>query len=69
MRARFQHRVCRDEEEGCVRDRVITCATLGFLLGGLEYIYVLKDAFDIRVVLLHLVLERKDADCVQAAAD
>ena len=46
-----------------------TCATLGFLLGGLKCVYVIEDAFTFLVVLLHLVLKREDVDCVQAAAD
>ena len=69
VRARFQHQVYRNEEEGIVRDRVITCAMLGFLLGGLECIYVLEDTFAVLVVLQHLVFERKDVNGVQAAAD
>ena len=56
VRTRFQHRVCRDDEEGHVCDRVITRADLGFLLGGPECIYVLEDAFSVLVILLHLVL-------------
>ena len=49
--------------------RVINRATLGFLLGGLECVYVLEDAFAVLVVLLYLVLERKDVNDVQAATD
>ena len=56
VRACFQHRVCRDEEEGLVRDRVINHATLGLLLGGLECVDVLEDAFAVLVLLLHFVL-------------
>ena len=62
MRAHFQHRVCCNEEEGRVCNRFITRATLGFLLGGLECVYVLEDAFAVRVVLLNLVLESEDVD-------
>ena len=69
VRARFRHRVCPYEEEGCVRDWVINRAALVFLLGGLECVYVLENAFDVRVILLHLVMEREDVDCVQSAAD
>ena len=69
MRARFQHRVFCNEEEGLVRYWVITCATLGFFLGGLECVYVLEDAFAVLVVLLYLVLEREDVNGVQAAVD
>ena len=69
VRARFQHHVCCDEEEGLVHDRVITRATLGFILGILECVYVLEDAFAVHVVLLHIVLEREDVDGVQTAAD
>ena len=56
VRACFQHRFCRDEEEGLVCDRVITRSTLGFILGGLECVDVLEDAFAVLVVLLHLIL-------------
>ena len=35
VRACFQHHICRDEEEGLVRDWVITRATLGSILGSL----------------------------------
>ena len=69
VRTCFQHRVCRDEEESLVRDRVINCATLGFLLGGLKCVDVLEDAFYVLLVLLHFVLKRKDVDGVQASAD
>ena len=69
VRARFQHRVCRNEEEGRVCDCVITRSMLGFLMGGLECVYLIKDAFAVSVILLHLVLERKDVDCVQSSAD
>ena len=69
MRACFQHHVCRDEEEGLVRDQVITRAKLRFLLSGLECVDVLKDSFAVLVLILHLVLEREDFDGVQAAAD
>ena len=69
VRTCFQHRVCRDEEEGLVRDQVITRATLGFLLGGLNCIYVLEDAFSVLVVLLHLFLECKDINVIQAASN
>ena len=69
MRACFQHRVCYNEEEGLVRDRVITCATLGFLLGVLKCVYVLEDASAVLVVLLHFVLDREDVDGVKSAAD
>ena len=65
VRACFQHRVFRDEEEGFVRDRVITCATLGFLLGGIECVCVLKDAFAVLVLLVPLDLEREDVDGVR----
>ena len=68
VRSRIQRRVCRDEEDGLVCDRVITRATLGFLLGSLKCVYVLEDAFAVLVLLLHLVLEREDINCVQAAA-
>ena len=69
VRTCFQHRVCRNEEEGLIRDWVITRATLGFLLGGLECVDVLEDAFAVLVALLHFVLQRKDVDGVQTAAD
>ena len=69
VRACFQHRVCRVEEEGLVRDRVITRATLGFIMGGLECVYVIEDAFAVLVVLLHFVLKREDVDGANAAAD
>ena len=69
VRTCFQHRVCRDEEEGLVRDQVITHATLGFILGSLKCVDVLKDALAVLVLLLHFVLKRKDVDGVQAAAD
>ena len=69
VHARFQHRICCDEEEGRVRDQVITRAAFGFLLGVLKCVYVLKDDFAVRVVLLHLVLERKYVYCVHSAAD
>ena len=65
----FQNCVCRNEEEGLVRDRVITRATLGFLMGGLKCVYVIEDDFAVLVLLLHFVLEREDIDGVQAAAD
>ena len=69
VRACFQHRVCRDEEEGLVRDRVITRAKLRFLLSGLECVDLLKYSFAVLVLILHLVLVREDVDGVQAAAD
>ena len=68
VRTHFQHRIFRNEEEGRVRDRVITRATLGFLLVSIECVYVLRDAFTVRMVLLHLVLEREDIDCVRSAS-
>ena len=37
---------------------------LGFILGSLECVYVLEDAFAFRVILLNLVLEREDVDVV-----
>ena len=52
VRARFQHRVFHDEEEGRFRDRVINRPALGFILGGLECVYVLEDTFAVRVILL-----------------
>ena len=64
MRVRSQHRVCRDEEKGRVCDWVITCPALGFLLGSLECVYVLEDSLAVRVIFLHLVLEREDIDDV-----
>ena len=69
MHAFFQRRVCCDEEEGIVRDRFIIRSTLGFLLGSLECVYLLEDAFAVLVVLLNFVLEREGVDGVQAAAD
>ena len=69
MRACFQHHVCRDEEEGLIRERVVTRANLGFFMGGLDCVYVLEDAFAVLVVLLNFFLQRKDVDGVQAAAD
>ena len=69
MRACFQHRVCPDEEEGLVRDWVITRATLEFILGGLECVDVLEDAVAVLVVILHFVLQREDANGVQAVTD
>ena len=53
VRVCFQHRVFSNEEEDIVRDWVITRATLGFILGGLECVDVLEDAFAILVVFLH----------------
>ena len=47
----------------------MTCAALGFLPGGLNCVYVLEDVFAVRVILLHLVLEREDVDCVKSVAD
>ena len=69
VNARFQHRVFRDEEEVRIRDWVITCATLVFILGGLKCVYVIEDAFAVLVVLLYLVLEREGVDYVKAAVD
>ena len=69
VRTRFQHRVRHDEEEGGVCDKVITRSTLGFILGSLECIYVLRDSFAVRVIFLHLDLEREDVNCVKSAAD
>ena len=65
----FQHRVCRNEEEGLVCDWVITRAMLGFLLGDLKCVNVLEDAFSVLAVLLHLVLQREDVDGVQVSSD
>ena len=65
----FQYRVCRDEEEGCVRDRVITGSAFGFILGGLKCVYVLEDAFTVCLIFLHLIMEREDVNCVHSAVD
>ena len=54
---------------GSVCDQVITCTALGFLLVSLNCVYVLHYSFAVRLILLYLVLEHKDVDCVQSASD
>ena len=69
MGACFQHCVRWDEEQGRVCDRVISSSTLRFLLSGLNCVDVLKDSLTICVVVLHLILECEDVDCIQSTTD
>ena len=69
MGACFQHCVCRDEEQGRVRDQIIARSTLRFLLRVLECVDVLKDSLTICVLVLYLILECEDADFVKSTTD
>ena len=42
---------------------------LEFILHGLGCVYVLEDSLAVRVVVLHLVLECEDVDCVKSYTD
>ena len=69
MCACFQHCVRCDEDQGRVRDWVIARSTLLFILHGFKCVDVLKDSLTICVVVLHLILECEDVDCVQSTTD